>query len=131
VGKTTAAGKLAKFLQKREKSVLLVATDVYRPAAIDQLVKLGSKIGVPVFEMGTDKWGAAAWAALLLDTLLGCRRHARAVFVASMRTLAGGTAGCAGLVLTHLGPALPFPLHCRCALQVTGGDCQGWYRPGS
>lgn len=54
VGKTTACGKLASFLTKRRNSVLLVATDVYRPAAIDQLVKLGSKIGVPVFEMGTD-----------------------------------------------------------------------------
>ncbi|GBF95758.1 signal recognition particle [Raphidocelis subcapitata] len=54
VGKTTAAGKLAMFLTKRRKKVLLVATDVYRPAAIDQLVKLGSKIDVPVYEEGTD-----------------------------------------------------------------------------
>ncbi|KAI8463785.1 MAG: chloroplast SRP54 subunit of signal recognition particle [Monoraphidium minutum] len=54
VGKTTAAGKLALFLAKRRKKVLLVATDVYRPAAIDQLVKLGSKIDVPVYEEGTD-----------------------------------------------------------------------------
>jgi signal recognition particle GTPase len=53
VGKTTACGKLASFLKKRRKSVLMVATDVYRPAAIDQLVKLGSKIDVPVFELGT------------------------------------------------------------------------------
>jgi signal recognition particle subunit SRP54 len=53
VGKTTACGKLAMFLKKRRQSVLMVATDVYRPAAIDQLVKLGSKVGVPVFEMGT------------------------------------------------------------------------------
>eukprot|EP00877_Chromochloris_zofingiensis_P011891 jgi/Chrzof1/6956/Cz02g05130.t1_CPSRP54A[v5.2] len=54
VGKTTACGKLALFLQKRKKKVMMVATDVYRPAAIDQLVKLGTKIDVPVFEMGTD-----------------------------------------------------------------------------
>lgn len=53
VGKTTACGKLAQFLKKRRRSVLLVATDVYRPAAIDQLVKLGQKIDVPVFELGT------------------------------------------------------------------------------
>ena len=52
VGKTTAAGKLAAFLAKRRKKVLLVATDVYRPAAIDQLVKLGGKVGVPVYEEG-------------------------------------------------------------------------------
>ncbi|PNW76876.1 hypothetical protein CHLRE_11g479750v5 [Chlamydomonas reinhardtii] len=54
VGKTTAAGKLALYLKKAKKSCLLVATDVYRPAAIDQLVKLGAAIDVPVFEMGTD-----------------------------------------------------------------------------
>ncbi|KAG2491550.1 hypothetical protein HYH03_010121 [Edaphochlamys debaryana] len=53
VGKTTAAGKLALYLKKSKKSCLLVATDVYRPAAIDQLVKLGAAIDVPVFEMGT------------------------------------------------------------------------------
>ena len=41
VGKTTACGKLALYLRKQKKSVLMVATDVYRPAAIDQLVKLG------------------------------------------------------------------------------------------
>lgn len=40
------------FLKKRRKRVLLVATDIYRPAAIDQLVKLGKKIDVPVFELG-------------------------------------------------------------------------------
>ncbi|KAL4443989.1 hypothetical protein ABPG75_011726 [Micractinium tetrahymenae] len=51
-GKTTAAGKLALYLKKRGMKVLLVATDVYRPAAIDQLVTLGSKIDVPVFELG-------------------------------------------------------------------------------
>ncbi|BDA48216.1 Signal recognition particle protein [Coccomyxa sp. Obi] len=54
VGKTTACGKLALALQKRNKRVLMVATDVYRPAAIDQLVSLGERIKVPVFEMGTD-----------------------------------------------------------------------------
>lgn len=53
VGKTTAAGKLALYLKRSKKSVMLVATDVYRPAAIDQLVKLGTVIDVPVFEMGT------------------------------------------------------------------------------
>jgi signal recognition particle GTPase len=47
VGKTTACGKLALALQKRKKRVLLIATDVYRPAAIDQLVTLGERIQVP------------------------------------------------------------------------------------
>jgi signal recognition particle subunit SRP54 len=54
VGKTTAAGKLAALLKRRGKKVLLVATDVYRPAAIDQLIRLGERVGVPVHEMGRD-----------------------------------------------------------------------------
>ena len=54
VGKTTACGKLSLFLKRQNKTALLVATDVYRPAAIDQLKKLGEQIGVPVFDMGVD-----------------------------------------------------------------------------
>jgi hypothetical protein len=46
VGKTTACGKLALYVKKQRKTCLMVATDVYRPAAIDQLVKLGAKIDV-------------------------------------------------------------------------------------
>ncbi|HYW20185.1 MAG TPA: signal recognition particle protein [Nodularia sp. (in: cyanobacteria)] len=53
-GKTTATAKLALHLRKLDRSCLLVATDVYRPAAIDQLVTLGKQINVPVFEMGSD-----------------------------------------------------------------------------
>ncbi|MCA6610672.1 MAG: signal recognition particle protein [Pseudanabaena sp. M158S2SP1A06QC] len=53
-GKTTATAKLALHLRKLERSALLVATDVYRPAAIDQLLTLGKQINVPVFEMGVD-----------------------------------------------------------------------------
>ncbi len=53
-GKTTATAKLALHLRKQERTTLLVATDVYRPAAIDQLVTLGKQINVPVFEMGSD-----------------------------------------------------------------------------
>jgi signal recognition particle subunit SRP54 len=53
-GKTTASAKLALHLRKQNRSALLVATDVYRPAAIDQLVTLGKQIDVPVFELGTD-----------------------------------------------------------------------------
>ena len=49
-GKTTLSGKLANFLQqKKGKTPLLVACDVYRPAAIDQLKVLGEQIGVPVY----------------------------------------------------------------------------------
>ncbi len=53
-GKTTATAKLALHLRKIERSCLMVATDVYRPAAIDQLITLGKQIDVPVFEMGSD-----------------------------------------------------------------------------
>ena len=53
-GKTTATAKLALHLRKSDRSCLMVATDVYRPAAIDQLVTLGKQIDVPVFEMGSD-----------------------------------------------------------------------------
>ena len=48
-GKTTSSAKLARLLTKQGRSVLLVAADVYRPAAMDQLAVLGEKLGVPVF----------------------------------------------------------------------------------
>src|SRR5262245_24609160 len=48
-GKTTTVGKLAHFLEKNHKRPLLVAADVYRPAAIDQLKVIGDKLGLPVF----------------------------------------------------------------------------------
>ncbi len=52
-GKTTTSGKLANYLRKREhKSPLLVACDVYRPAAIDQLKEIGKNLNIPVFEEG-------------------------------------------------------------------------------
>ena len=63
VGKTTACGKLALALKKQKRKVLMVATDVYRPAAIDQLVKLGEQVGVKVFEQGTDAKPAEIAAA--------------------------------------------------------------------
>jgi signal recognition particle subunit SRP54 len=49
-GKTTTVGKLARYLEKKhKKKPLLVAADVYRPAAIDQLQVLGERLGMPVF----------------------------------------------------------------------------------
>lgn len=54
-GKTTFAGKLANHLIKTEKArPLMIAGDVYRPAAIDQLKVLGQQLDVPVFDMGTE-----------------------------------------------------------------------------
>ncbi|XBI72589.1 hypothetical protein VPH35_066510 [Triticum aestivum] len=54
VGKTTVCAKLAFYLKKMGKSCMLVAADVYRPAAIDQLTILGKKVGVPVYSEGTE-----------------------------------------------------------------------------
>jgi len=53
-GKTTSAGKLAVQLRKQGKKPYLVPADVYRPAAIDQLRKLGTQLEVPVFASSTD-----------------------------------------------------------------------------
>ncbi len=52
-GKTTASGKLAGLLKKQGKKPLLVACDIYRPAAVKQLQVVGGAFGIPVFEMGT------------------------------------------------------------------------------
>ncbi len=54
-GKTTFSAKLAKYLKNRNRDVLLVAADVYRPAAVDQLKILGSQISVPVFSIDGSK----------------------------------------------------------------------------
>lgn len=51
-GKTTTSGKLGGYLKKDGKSPLLVACDVYRPAAIKQLEVVGEKLDLPVFTMG-------------------------------------------------------------------------------
>src|SRR5712691_7871293 len=48
-GKTTSSGKLARWLQKQGRAPLLVAADVYRPAAMDQLAMLGRQLALPVF----------------------------------------------------------------------------------
>ena len=52
-GKTTHAAKLALFLRKKGKRPLLVAADVYRPAAVTQLESLGKQINIPVYSEGT------------------------------------------------------------------------------
>ncbi|NLM74718.1 MAG: signal recognition particle protein [Clostridiaceae bacterium] len=54
-GKTTTSGKLANMLRKNGKRPLLVACDVYRPAAVKQLQVVGGQLDIPVFEMGTDR----------------------------------------------------------------------------
>jgi signal recognition particle subunit SRP54 len=76
-GKTTAAAKLANLLRKQGRRPLLVACDVYRPAAIDQLQSLGRELGIPVYRGadGTDpveiaKAGVKAAVADMRDTVI-------------------------------------------------------------
>ncbi len=55
-GKTTAVAKMALYYRKKaNKKPYLIAADIYRPAAIDQLITLGKQINVPVFEMGVNE----------------------------------------------------------------------------
>jgi len=64
-GKTTACAKLARYLRENgKKDVALAACDVYRPAAVDQLVTVGGRVGAHVYEKGTDADPVeiAAWA---------------------------------------------------------------------
>jgi signal recognition particle subunit SRP54 len=64
-GKTTATAKLARYLREEHSSTVAVAAcDVYRPAAVDQLVKVGAQAGAEVYEQGTDRDPVeiASWA---------------------------------------------------------------------
>jgi signal recognition particle subunit SRP54 len=79
-GKTTACAKLARHLRESGKDVALAACDIYRPAAVDQLVTVGERAGATVYAQGTDADPVeiAAWAldraraeerdALIVDT---------------------------------------------------------------
>jgi signal recognition particle subunit SRP54 len=64
-GKTTATGKLARYLREQGSSVAVAACDVYRPAAVEQLIKVGHQAGVDVYEQGTGAKpvAIAKWAA--------------------------------------------------------------------
>ncbi|HEX3391909.1 MAG TPA: signal recognition particle protein [Solirubrobacteraceae bacterium] len=64
-GKTTATAKLARYLHEEHScTVAVAACDVYRPAAVDQLVKVGAQAGAAVYELGTDRDPVqiASWA---------------------------------------------------------------------
>ncbi|HEX5983122.1 MAG TPA: signal recognition particle protein [Solirubrobacterales bacterium] len=63
-GKTTACAKLAQYFGKQGKDVALAACDVYRPAAVEQLVTMGGRAGAHVYERGTeaDPVDIASWA---------------------------------------------------------------------
>ena len=81
-GKTTTAGKLSVFLRKNGRHPYLVPADVYRPAAIDQLKKLGDQLSVPVFASDID-----------MDPVDICRQARSAAQQAGCDTLLIDTAG--------------------------------------
>lgn len=81
-GKTTTAGKLAILLRKSGKQPYLVPADVYRPAAIDQLKKIGAQLGIPVFDSTPD-----------MDPVDICRTARTAAQKAGCDTLVLDTAG--------------------------------------
>ncbi len=81
-GKTTTAGKLARFLTKQHRKPYLVPADIYRPAAIDQLKMLGDSLNIPVFPSTND-----------MDPVDICREAARKARHESRDTLLIDTAG--------------------------------------
>ncbi len=71
-GKTTFCAKLAGYMRKKHnKRPLLVACDIYRPAAIKQLQVVGKQLDIPVFEMGTDK----SAVAIAKEAILHAKKH--------------------------------------------------------
>src|ERR687887_2130617 len=75
-GKTTATAKLARYLRENhDSSVAVAACDVYRPAAVDQLVKVGGQAGATVYEQGTHR-GPVDIAEWALDQAKQDRRDA-------------------------------------------------------
>src|SRR2546425_384424 len=88
-GKTTTAAKLARRLKLEQKAPALVAADIYRPAATEQLRQLGEQIGVPVFGAGSGNVGAQH-AAPVPDLVKKALREAES---ARARTVIVDTAG--------------------------------------
>jgi signal recognition particle subunit SRP54 len=89
-GKTTTAAKLARRLKLEQKAPALVAADIYRPAAAEQLRQLGTQIGVPVFG-GTDDVGGRHVVPLRVPDLV--RNAVREAESARARTVIVDTAG--------------------------------------
>jgi signal recognition particle subunit SRP54 len=93
-GKTTTAGKLARRLKNEQKAPFLVAADVYRPAAVDQLVTLGEQVGVGVYhEPGTASSETGGVSVRPPDVLALVRRGLEAASKARARTVLVDTAG--------------------------------------
>ena len=76
-GKTTFSGKLAAYIKKQGKNVLLVAADIYRPAAIDQLKVLGEQVGVDVFAEPDNKNAVS----IVTNALAHARRTGKKVMI--------------------------------------------------
>jgi signal recognition particle GTPase len=73
-GKTTFSGKLANLLKSKGRNPLLVAADIYRPAAIDQLIALGKQIDIPVY---SDRASGVGAVKIALDAIDHARKNVR------------------------------------------------------
>ncbi len=99
-GKTTTAGKLAHHLRRRDRKPLLVPVDVYRPAAIDQLKKIGKQLDIPVFPSTKDMAPLKICQDAILEArTLGCdtlildtagRLHLDEPLMAELKTIKKG-----------------------------------------
>src|SRR5437867_3494357 len=120
-GKTTTAAKLARRLKLEQKAPALVAADIYRPAAAEQLRQLGQQVGVPVFGAGV----GAQHAAPVQKLVQGALREAES---ARARTVIVDTAGRLQIdaemmdELKALKAAVPPKEVLRCADGMTGQD---------
>jgi signal recognition particle subunit SRP54 len=116
-GKTTTAGKLALQLRKQGRKPYLVPADVYRPAAIDQLIKIGGQIEVPVFDSRTD-----------MDPVDICQQARVAAQKAGCDTVLLDTAGRLHIDETLMAELKAIQARCPAVGHPAGGRCHD--RPG-
>ncbi len=80
-GKTTFSGKLANYFKGQGKSPMLVAADVYRPAAVDQLKTLAESIGVPVFSLEDDNGVVQDPVRIAREAVQAARKQTRDILI--------------------------------------------------
>lgn len=80
-GKTTFAGKLAHYFKSKGRAPMLVAADVYRPAAVDQLKTLAESVGVPVFSLEQDGQVLQDPVRIAREAVQAAKRNARDILI--------------------------------------------------
>lgn len=80
-GKTTFAGKLALYFKSKGRAPMLVAADVYRPAAVDQLKTLAESVGVPVFSLEQDGQVLQDPVRIAREAVQAAKRNARDILI--------------------------------------------------